>query len=95
MRKSDDHMDHAWGTQKECHIATHNIQNSKMEQPIAKGSNLEKNSNLKKIQNESICKMRVQEEKLLIYAKIWKWNNYFSLNTMRKKNYTKFDIWSN
>lgn len=46
-----------------------------MEQPIAKDSNLEKNSNFKIIQNESICKMRVQEQKLLIYAKIWKLNN--------------------
>jgi hypothetical protein len=72
MRKLDDHMGHACGTQKECHIATHNNQNSKMEHPIAKDSNLEKNSNLKIIQNESICKMRVQEQKLLIYAKIWK-----------------------
>jgi hypothetical protein len=75
MRKLDDHMGHAWGTQKECHIATHNIQNSKMDHPIARGSNLEKDSNLKIIQNESIYKMRVQEQKLLIYAKICKWNN--------------------
>jgi hypothetical protein len=74
-RKLDDHMGHAWGTQKECHIATHNIQNSKMEQPVAKDSSLEKNSNFKITQNESICKMRVQEQKLLIYAKIWKLNN--------------------
>ncbi len=65
-------MGHACGTQKECQIATHNIQNSKMEHPIAKDSKLEKNSILK---NESICKMRVQEQKLLIYAKIWKGNN--------------------
>jgi hypothetical protein len=52
MRKLDDHMGHACDTQKECHIATHNIQNSKMEHPIAKDSNLEKKSNLKIIQNE-------------------------------------------
>lgn len=43
-----------------------------MDHPIARGSNLEKDSNLKIIQNESIYKMRVQEQKLLIYAKICK-----------------------
>ncbi len=40
-----------------------------------KGLQPRKEFKLKIIQNESICKMRVQEQKLLIYAKIWKWNN--------------------